>query len=193
MKNLYHTVSCKAALLCGLLLCLFGLTAKAQVTSNIWSYNGNQTGSPGTNWNGPTTAAYWRLNNTGNAAAPTNGTATATTTNLNFYVLSNNTAQFGNGTATALIRNPYSTGTPNVVSFPGDQLILQTNAQFRFKNLATTGTWIPGVTFCTPTNVFPGHFGLPGMILDGGLLNNGTAAVAFVIQGSIYAQPGSQS
>jgi hypothetical protein len=159
----------------------------------MWIYNGNQGGSPGGTWNLTNSVAYWKLNNAGSVALPTNGTVTSTTTNYNFYVLTNNGIQLGNGTGTALIRNPYSTNTPNVVSFPGDTLILLTNTQLRFKNLGGTGTFVSGANYATPTNIFPGNFGFPGMILDGGCLNNGTSGTSFVIQGSIFAQPGSQS
>lgn len=176
----------------GAAMFLFATLCQAQVTTNWWTYNGNQSGSPGTNWAGTGVTAYWKLNGAGTAATPAAGTVTATATNYNFYSLTNNGTQLGNGTATALVRNPY-TGTPNVISFPGDTLILQTNAQLRFKNLGGVGTFVSGVNYATPTNVFPGNFGFPGLILNGGVLNNGTSGTAFVIQGTMYANPGSQS
>jgi hypothetical protein len=165
-----------------------------QTATNFFYYQGNQSGSPGTNWYGTgTTGDYWTNTFTGPKSYPTNGSVTDLATNYNFYVLTNDGIQLGNGTATTLIRNPYSTGTPDVVTFPGDTLILQTNTQIRFKNIGGAGTFVSNVVYVTPTNVFPGNFGLPGLILNGGALNQGVSGAASVIEGSIYANPGSQS
>ena len=62
-----------------------------------------------------------------------------------------------------------------------------------FKKEGGAGTFVSGVVYVTPTNVFPGNFGLPGLILNGGALNQGVSGAATVIEGSIYANPGSQS
>ncbi|MGA3182321.1 MAG: lamin tail domain-containing protein, partial [Verrucomicrobiota bacterium] len=180
-------------LVCGLAMFLLAAPARASVLTNSYIYRGNQSGSPGTNWSGSGVAAYWQLNGEGGTTTPASGTVTATTTNYNFYILTNNGIELGNDTATTLIRNPYSKGTPNVVTFPGDSLILPTNTQIRFKNLGGSVAFTSATTYATPTNVFPGRFGAPGLVLDGGCLNNGTTGTAFVIQGSIYATPDSQS
>src|SRR5580658_6607735 len=134
-RSLINRIS--VPLLCGLAMLMLAAPARAQITTNLWIYNGNQSGSPGTNWFGTGVTAYWKLNNAGTAATPTNGTATATATNYNFYILTNNGALYGNGVTTTLIRNPYSSpvGVNNVITFPGDSLILQTNTTIRFKNL----------------------------------------------------------
>src|SRR5271166_383154 len=92
--------------------------AGAQITTNFYYYQGNQAASPGTNWSGPTVAAYWTNIGGGAASTPAAGTATAAATNYNFYVLTNDGVELGNNTATTLIRNPYSSGTPTVVTFP---------------------------------------------------------------------------
>jgi hypothetical protein len=193
MKIHFSLGRVKISLLASLAVLLAAPPSPAQITTNWWVYNGNQGGSPGTNWSGTGITAYWKLNNAGTAATPAPGTVTDTTTNYNFYSLTNNGIQLGNGTGTALIRNPYSANTPTVISFPGDTLILQTNAQLRFKNLGGVGTFVSGVNYATPTNLFLGNFGLPGLILNGGCLNNGQSGSGFVIGGSIYANPGSQS
>lgn len=185
----------KTSILITLAILLSSAPGWAQVTTNWFYYAGNQSGSPGTNWSGSNTtvSAYWTNVFGGVASQPTNGTVTATTTNYNFYMLTNNGTQIGNGTTVTLIRPPYSSPAPGVVTFPGDTLILQTNTMIRFKNLSTTGTLVTGVPYATPTNNFPGNFGLPGIQLNGGALNNGTTGDAAIIQGSIYAVPGSQS
>ncbi len=173
---------------------LSAVPGRAQVTTNWWVYAGNQGGSPGTNWNGTGVTAYWKLNNLGTAATPTAGTVTATATNYNFYSLTNNGIQAGNGTGQTLIRPPYTSPEPAVVTFPGDTLILQTNTVIRFKNVGGGATQFAGVTYATPVDSFPGNYGIPGLMLNGGVLNCGNSApVANIIQGSIYANPGSQS
>src|ERR1019366_5920544 len=105
----------------------------------------------------------------------------------------NGTAKLGNGTAPTLLRNPYSAGTPNIAVFPGDSLILDTNAQLRFKALGTSGTTAQGsVAIAFPTNAFNGANGLPGLVLNGGCLNTGDSD-AFVILGTMQAAPGTLS
>jgi len=188
--------------LCGLALLLLAISAYSQLTTNLFYYQGNQAGSPGTNWNGTGVTAYWTNTFTGTKSAPVSGTTNANATNYNVYVLTNMPATpLGNGNTPTLIRNPYSTpagatttnSCSNTITFPGDSLILQTNTEVRFKNLGTWGTYVTGVTYATPTNQFPGHFGLPGLVLDGGCINNGTTATAFVIQGTMYSVPGTVS
>jgi hypothetical protein len=188
-------------LLCGLALIMLAAPARAQLTTNLFEYQGNQGGSPGSNWNGSGITSYWTNINPYSATghAPTNGTTNANATNYNFYVLTNNGLLYGNGVAVTLIRNPYTAGgsttnnASNTITFPGDSLILLTNTSIRFKNLGGTGTFVTGCNYATPTNQFPGHYGQPGLVLNGGVLNNGTTGTAFVIQGTMYAVPGSQS
>jgi hypothetical protein len=194
IKTRLLLTSVKLSLLCSLAILLSAVPGWAQVTTNWWSYSGNQGVSPGTNWNSPDAIAYWQLNGVGTPATPTAGTVTATTTNYNFYSLTNNGTQIGNGTTVALIRPPFTVAAPSVISFPGDTLILQTNAMIRFKNVGNTGaTSFPGVNPATPFDSFPGNYGFPGLILNGGALNCGNSAQCSVIEGSIYANPGSQS
>ncbi len=165
-----------------------------QLTTNYFYYQGNQSGSPGTNWFGTgTTGNYWTNTFTGAKTYPTAGTVSTFATNYNFYVLTNNGIQLGNGTATTLSRPPYTSPTLAVVPFPGDTLILQTNTTIRFKNVGGSNTFVTGVTITTPTYSFPGNYGIPGLMLDGGALNCGNTGQANVIMGSIYAVPGSQS
>jgi len=196
MKMQFDSPRKTVVLMAGLISLLFASLADAQLTTNNWIYGGNQTGSPGQTWttNGAASATkYWLLNNTGTASVPVAGTSTATTTNYNIYNLTNNGTALGAGNTTALIRNPYSAGVSNVVTFPGDSLILNTNTQFRFKHSGGGGTLVSGVTYGAPTNNFPGNFGLPGLVLNGGCLNVGDSGTAFVIQGTMYSVPGTVS
>jgi hypothetical protein len=163
------------------------------ITTNFFYYQGNQSGSPGTNWSGTGVTAYWTNVSGGTASTPTAGTVTVSNISYNFYVLSNNNIQIGNGTGQTLIRPPYTSPTLAVVPFPGDTLIVQTNTMIRFKNVGGSNTYVTGVTIGTPTYSFPGNYGQPGIMLDGGALNNGVAGEAAIIQGSIYAVPGTQS
>ena len=188
-----HSMRPRVALGCALAALLLTGRAEAQFTTNNYIYTGNQTGSPGTNWAGPGVTGYWKLNNAGLTFQPFAGTTTSTTTNFNFFLLNSNGISLGNGTATALIRQPYTAPVPNTVTFPGDALILGTNTQIRFKHGGGTGTLVSGVTFNTPTNNFPGNYGMPGLILNGGCLNTGDSGYAYVINGSIYANPGTTS
>jgi hypothetical protein len=178
---------------CGLGLLVWAAPARAQVLTNSYIYRGYQSSSPGTNWSGSGVIAYWQLNGAGGTSTPAGGSATDTTTNYNFYTLTNDGVQLGNNTEATLIRSPSSLRTSNVVTFPGDSLILLTNTEISFQALGSGGSFTSGTTYATPTNVFPGHFGTPGLVLNGGCLNNGTSGTAFVIQGTMYATPGSLS
>ncbi|HEY2952520.1 MAG TPA: hypothetical protein VGK40_08060, partial [Verrucomicrobiae bacterium] len=72
------------------------------------------------------------------------------------------------------IRNPYGTGAVGgVQQFPGDSLTLNTNTEFRFKNV----TGLSSI-------YFPGVSGNPGLILQGGVLNAGDDVV-FSITGKV--------
>ena len=170
-------------LVCSLTLFLFAGRAGAQLTTNTYICTNNTTASPGTNWNGTGVAAYWKLNGGGTAVQPFAGTATGTATNFNFFILNSNGIALGNGTATTLIRDPYtafSGGPPfnyvSLATFPGDSLILNTNTQIRFKhstNYTASGSLVSGVPFNYTTNNFPGNFGQPGLVMNGGLLSAG--------------------
>src|ERR1035438_7875089 len=154
------------SLLCSLAMLLSAGRADAQLTTNNYLYAGNQAGSPGTNWSGTGVTAYWKLNGAGTAVQPTNGSFTATTTNYNIYTLNSNGVALGAGTATTLIRNPYTAPNYNIDTFPGDSLILSTNTQLRFKHGGSAGnSLVSGVVYNQNTNNFPGNFGLPGMVL----------------------------
>ena len=147
----------------------------------LYTTTANQGGSPGTSW---ASSVIWKLNGAGTAVAATAG---------NTYEAVTNGVALGNGTATTLLRNPYSAGTPNIAVFPGDSLILDTNTQVRFKALGTAGTTPQGgVAVAFPTNAFYGANGLPGLVLKGGCLNTGDSD-AFVIQGTVQAAPGTLS
>jgi hypothetical protein len=139
-------------------------------------------GSPGTSW---ASSIIWKLNGAGSAVAATAGNT--------YEAQYNGTVKLGNGTATTLLRNPYSTGTPNIAAFPGDCLIVDTNVQIRFKALGTSGTTAQGaVPLAFPTNSFNGANGLPGLVLNGGCLNTGDSD-AFTILGTMQAAPGTLS
>ena len=180
-----------------LVYALFATRAGAQLTTNIYTYNGNQAASPGTNWSGSgvtgATGVYWKLNGAGAAVQPFAGNATGTATNYNFFMLNSNGVSLGNGTATTLIRDPYTSPFPNIATFPGDSLIVNTNTQIRFKHGSSSGTLATGVAFNIPTNNFPGNFGQPGLVLNGGCLNAGDSGFAYVIMGTMYAVPGTVS
>src|SRR6202451_2009022 len=87
-----------------LIICsLVAARTGAQLTTNTYVYNGNQAGSPGTNWSGTGVAAYWKLNGIGAAVQPFAGTATGAATNYNVFVLNSNGISLGSGTATTLV------------------------------------------------------------------------------------------
>jgi hypothetical protein len=147
----------------------------------LYTTTSNQTASPGTSWTG---ASYWKLNGAGTGVAPTAG---------NTYEVQFNGTTYGNGMTTAVIRPPYSAGTPNVVTFPGDCLILDTNTCLRFKEVTTPTAGTNGLGYASPTNNFPGANGLPGLVLNGGILNGGTTPSCYTIQGTMQAAPGTLS
>ncbi len=113
----------------------------------------------GTDW----TAAIWKLNGTGTAAAAVAGNA---------YAAVFNGTSIGNGLNNTRIRSPAVSGA---ITFAGDSLTLNTNTELRTKGTPPT------------TLDFPGVGGNPGLILNGGLLNDGdnTADTVTTITGSI--------
>jgi hypothetical protein len=100
------------------------------------------TQAAGQNWG----AAFWIPQGGGAAVAPSAG---------NTYFVNSNGVAIANLSANARIRNPTSAG---VQTFPGDQLTITTNAEFRFK----TGSGAIN---------FPGVNGNPGLVMDGGVWN----------------------
>lgn len=109
------------------------------------------------------TSTIWQTNGTGAATAPIAG---------NNYVTVFNGTSIGNGLNNTRVRSPAVSGT---VTFAGNSLTLNTNTELR-----TKGT--PPATLD-----FPGVGGNPGLILNGGLLNNGdnTSPTVVTITGSI--------
>jgi hypothetical protein len=125
----------------------------------------------GANW----TAAIWQTNNgagtdtgAGTSVAPVAG---------NTYTESATATAFGNNTGNTRTRNPTAGG---LTTFPGDSLTLNTNTDIRFK----TATGL----ICN----FPGVGGAAGLVLNGGVLNDGDNAV-ITIAGKILAVPGTVS
>jgi len=111
----------------------------------------------GTDW----TAAIWKTNGTGTAVAPVAGNA---------YGAVFNGTGIGNNLNNTRIRSPVASGT---VTFAGASLTLNTNTEVRLKGSSPI------------TNNFPGVGGNAGLILNGGMLNEGTASTVPVITGSI--------
>src|ERR1017187_9662243 len=185
--------------LCSLTLCLLADRAGAQLTTNIYITTNSESSTfvTGTNWAGTGVTPVWKLNGvTANPAVqPFAGTATGTATNYNFFIMNSNGVALGDGTASTIIRSPY-TPSPyyNIDTFPGDTLILNTNTQIRFKHGGSAGnSLVTGVVYNQSTNNFPGNFGQPGLVLNGGCLNVGDSGFAFVIMGTMYAVPGTIS
>ena len=115
------------------------------------------------------TFAIWKTNGSTatNLVSPIQG---------NTYKTIFNGTGIGNGLANTRIRNPVTSAT-TIEIFPGDSLTMDTNTEFRAKNI-TSGA------IGTPTFNFPGTNSNPGLILNGGLLNGGDDAT-FVITGKV--------
>jgi mono/diheme cytochrome c family protein len=110
----------------------------------------------GSDW----TAAIWQTNGTGTAVSPSGGQTCA---------LVFNGTSIGNGLNNTRIRSPESAVA---ATFPGDCLTLNTNTELRAKFTNST------------TLAFPGVGANPGLILNGGMLNDGSDGLA-VITGSV--------
>ncbi len=147
--------------------CAMGLLCVAQTVRADHLITTNVQGG-GNYWTG----AIWRTNGVGTAVAPVAG---------NTYECVPNGTAIGNNQNETRIRNPYAAGTPSMVTFPGDSLMLDTNTEIRFKQIAAGNV---------PVCNFPGVNGNPGLILNGGLLNAGDDAI-FTITGKV--QVASQS
>ena len=181
-RTLVSKINPGGALIVGSALVWLSLSPSAWTAEPLYTTTSNQGGSPGTSW---ASSIIWKLNGAGTAVGATAGNT--------YEALYNGTVKLGNGTATTLLRNPYSAGTPTIAAFPGDCLILDTNTQIRFKAQGTSGTTAQGgVPIAYPTNAFNGANGLPGLVLNGGCLNTGDSD-AYVILGTMQAAPGTLS
>ncbi len=122
----------------------------------------------GANW----TAAAWVTNAPGTYL---NTTPKVSPVAGNTYEEVFNTVYLQYGTINnTRLRNP--TGSGSSQTFPGDSLTIDTNCEIRFKD-------VTGLTSPYPAN-FPGVNGNPGLILNGGLLDDGDNGT-WNIQGSI--------
>jgi mono/diheme cytochrome c family protein len=143
-----------------------GNSAQASATPNLATLlTTTNVQAQGSDW----TAAIWQTNGSGTTVMATASSQCA---------LVFNGITIGNGSNNTRIRSPAVGGA---VTFPGASLTVNTNTEFR-----TKGT--------TPSTVnLPGVGGNPGLILNGGMLNNGdnTANSIATITGSI--QVASQS
>jgi hypothetical protein len=110
----------------------------------------------GSDWN----TAIWRPNGIGSAQSPFAG---------NTYQTVFNGTNIGNGNLNTRVRTPTNSGT---VTFPGNSLTLNVNTELRAKKSATTLN-------------FPGVSGNPGLILNGGMLNDGDDSTTVNISGRI--------
>jgi mono/diheme cytochrome c family protein len=109
----------------------------------------------GSDWN----VAIWHTNG-GPFLSPVAGNA---------YSLVFNGVTVGNNLNNTRVRSPDLAGTQ---TFPGDSLTVNKNTELRSKH--------------TPVTInFPGVGGKPGLVLDGGLLNNGTDGGTTTIAGSV--------
>ena len=106
------------------------------------------------------TAAIWQTNGNGTAVPPVAGQT---------YSLVYNGTSIGNGLNNTRIRSPDSAAT---AVFPGDSLTLNTNTELRAKFTNSI------------TLAFPGVGANPGLILNGGMLNDGADGLA-IITGSV--------
>jgi hypothetical protein len=151
---------------------LIGRAAGANLTSNAsqgsgshWNQNVWVTNAPG---------AY--DNTTPLVGPPVAG-------NTYELVQANRVALAFSGAGNARLRNPTASGTSQ--TFAGDSLTLYTNCEIRFKNVSG----VPSTN--TPAN-FPGVGGNPGLILDGGFLDDGDNEVCYIL-GSVLVEDGSVS
>jgi predicted alpha-1,2-mannosidase len=114
--------------------------------------------------------AIWQTNGAGASVAPILGNA---------YEEIYNSTELAFGAGDTRIRNPTVDGPQ---TFPGNSLTVDTNAEIRFKDTANGNYQM----------IFPGIGNNPGLILDGGLLNDGDPG-NFILLGIIQAAGGSLS
>jgi len=155
MRHLSHLLCIATALFVAV---CFQQKALAQTNLTTETSQGS-----GHNW----TESIWVTN------AP--GTFATTTPLVGPPVAGNTYEEIPNGVALAFttspgntrLRNPTASGSSQ--TFPGDSLTVHTNCEIRFKD-------VNGISGGTPTVYnanFPGVNGNPGLILDGGFLNDG--------------------
>jgi hypothetical protein len=120
----------------------------------------------GSSWND----AIWQTNSSGALVSPILG---------NTYEQVFNSTQLAFGAADTRVRNPVTDGPQ---TFPGNSLTVDTNTEIRFKDTANGNYQM----------IFPGVGNNPGLILDGGLLNDGDNG-NFILLGTIQAAGGSLS
>ncbi len=120
----------------------------------------------GSSWSG----AIWQTNSSGVLVSPILG---------NTYQEVFNSTQLAFGAGNTRIRNPVSNGPQ---TFPGNSLTMNTNTEIRFKDTANDNEQM----------IFPGVGNNPGLLLNGGLLNDGDTG-NFILLGTIQAASGSLS
>jgi hypothetical protein len=111
----------------------------------------------GQDWN----TAIWQAGGTGSDFSPMAG---------NTYETVFNGIDIGNSNLNTRVRTPTGAGTQ---TFSGDSLTLNVNTELRAKKSGFTLN-------------FPGVNGNPGLILNGGMLNDGDNGTTFNISGNIY-------
>ena len=119
--------------------------------------------SAGSSWTDP----IWQTNSSATPISPIAG---------NTYEEVYNSTPIAFGAGNTRIRNPTSNGPQ---TFPGDSLTVDTNTEIRFKDTANENEQM----------IFPGVGNNPGLILNGGLLNDGDDG-NFILLGTIQAASG---
>jgi PKD repeat protein len=193
MRNL-RQLSSLFTIICLLGAAFFTQTSQADVainyacsTSNL-VYARNQ-GSASSSWVAQTiwaTNLSDTLNNvTANLTYPVPGNTYFLTNNGIVLTFGSNvvTHTSGNSTATTLMRNVTGSGTSTI--FPGDSLTLNTNTQIRLK-------LVGGISSTAQQISFLGVNGNPGLIMNGGIINDGDDGV-YNIQGKMQITTGSES
>lgn len=118
-----------------------------------------------------TWASIWTNATQTTGVAPTAGNTYEAVVNATLFGASATGGSINN----TRVRNPYGTGAiGGVQTFPGDSLTLNTNSEFRFKNVG-------GLVAIE----FPGVAGNPGLFLNGGVMNTGDNIV-FLITGLVH-------
>jgi len=120
----------------------------------------------GSSWTDP----IWQTNGAGTLVSPIFG---------NTYEEVYNSTKLAFGAGNTRVRNPTVNGPQ---TFPGASLIVETNAEIRFKDTANGNYQM----------IFPGVGNNAGLILNGGLLNDGDSG-NFILLGTIQAASGSLS
>ncbi|HEY3762858.1 MAG TPA: GH92 family glycosyl hydrolase [Verrucomicrobiae bacterium] len=114
--------------------------------------------------------SIWQTNSSGTLLSPIPG---------NTYEEIYNSTKLAFGAGNTRVRNPTANGPQ---TFPGNSLTMDTNTEIRFKDTANGNYQM----------VFPGVGNNPGLILKGGLLNDGDSG-NFILLGGISVAGGSFS